>query len=879
VTQPVDFPPLMMAEPVLGEREPLSPARPGRGVRRPDAATQGNRLGGKWQALADAMEQQRAQLATTIGGVDPEQVLVLEIATTIDDFARAVRRIPGFEYLAEIDEDAIDDPEDVFAREGGEGGSVDTAIPGTMFLMATNQQALAGVLDLWQQYQADETAPFPYGMNRWKEVFRYLLDVRRWSAQDRLRGTGAAQDFAQRAAAGQVVVPAELELWYREDSERRQQAAASVTTAVVAANGRVVAQADIPGIAYHALLVELPISGVQPVFQGTPDDVALMRVEELAFVRPQALILTTREEELTAIAGPPPGAATAAGDPLVAMLDGVPLLGHQVLAPHLHLDDPDDLQGSTTAQQRQHGTAVASGIVHGDLGAREQALRRPVYTRPVLVPDQMYDGRVVERIPRDTLAIDLIHRAVVRMYEGEAGAAATAPTVRIINLSLGDASNPLATRLSPWARLVDWLSHKYGVVFIVSAGNHPALLELPFTVDEFQRLDERQRRRETLRALSLVAHQRRLLSPAESVNALTVGASHDDRATMPPAGSRIDLLPGAPSGPEAPPSPISSIGHGYRKGIKPDLLAPGGRLMYRPDSPLTSVRPSILRPQGSPSAAAPGVEVAAPGSSGTLNHRCFTHGTSIAAAITTHHLGVLLEDLESLTDAAGRSIPPASLGVLAKALAVHSARIPQTGRNELESVLSSTITRRRMRANVARFYGYGSLNPSRLAAGAFTRVTLLGVGTLLPDQGHRYLVPLPPCLSGHVGERTLTITVASLVPIRARDHRHRAAEVYFRPDTASLVVSRQDADSTLVRKGTVQHEVLRGAQAAVFSDGDELGITVSCRSLVGLHREPSLYGIAVTLEVPESSQIPLYAQVETRVRQQVAVRALVQNHS
>lgn len=879
MTEPVEFPLVMLAEAVPSGREPLGQARAGRGVRRPDATTQGGRLGGKWQALTDTMEQQRAQLAATLGGTDPELVLVLEIATTIDDFANAVRRIPGFEYLAEIDEDAIDDPEDVFAREGDDESVTDEVIPGTMFLMATNQQALVRVLDLWRQYQADEQARFPHGLGRWKDVFRYLLDVRRWSAQDRLRGTGAALDFAQRAAAGQELVPAELELWYRNDAERRQAAEAAVADAVMAADGEVVARADIPNIAYHALLVQLPITGIQPVLEGAPDDVALMRVEELAFVRPQSLILTAREEAQTALLGPLVGGPAPAGDPLVAILDGVPLLGHQALAPHLRLDDPDDLQAVTTALERQHGTAMASGVIHGDLGAPGPALTRPVYTRPVLIPDQMFDGSLVERIPANVLAIDLIHRAVVRMYEGEAGAAPVAPTVRAINLSLGDTNNPLATTLSPWARLLDWLSHRYGVVFVVSAGNQPALLELPFSVDELTQLDDRQRRRATLRALALVAHQRRLLSPAESVNALTVGASHDDHATAPATGARIDLFPGASAATEAMPSPISSIGLGYRKGIKPDLLAPGGRVLYRPDSPLPSTRPSVLRPQGSPSMAAPGVEVAAPGTGGTLNHRWFMHGTSIAAAITTHHLGSLLELLESLRDASGRVLPPASLGVLAKTLAVHTARIPRGGRDELESVLADTITSRRMRAAVARFYGYGVLNPSRLTAGGLSRVTLLGAGTLLPEQGHRYAVPLPPSLSGHAGDRTLTVTVGSIVPIRARDHRHRAAEVYFRPDTTSLVVARQDADSNLVRKGAVQHEVLHGTQAAVFSDGDELGVTVSCRSLVGTHREPSLYGIAVTLEVPEVTQLALYSEVETRVRQQIAVRARVQNPS
>jgi hypothetical protein len=246
--------------------------------------------------------------------------------------------------------------------------------------------------------------------------------------------------------------------------------------------------------------------------------------------------------------------------------------------------------------------------------------------------------------------------------------------------------------------------------------------------------------------------------------------------------------------------------------------------------------------------------------------------------MTTHHLGHVLETLRVLQDPAGRALPDAYLGILAKSLVVHSARIPD-GSNELGSVLSASVTGQRMRAALARFFGYGVIDPAKLTEGALTRVTLIGAGELLPGNGHRYAVPLPPSLSGHAGLRTLAITVAALVPIRARDHRHRASEIYFRPDTESLAVSRLDADHHLVRKGSVQHEVLEGKQAAVFADGSEIAVTVSCRSLVGAHNDPSMYGIAVTLAVPEQVGLPIYTEVEARVRQQIAIRQRVQNPS
>ena len=43
--------------------------------------------------------------------------------------------------------------------------------------------------------------------------------------------------------------------------------------------------------------------------------------------------------------------------------------------------------------------------------------------------------------------------------------------VVVISLSLGDLKRPYAGRIGPWARLMDWLSFRYRVLFLISAGN------------------------------------------------------------------------------------------------------------------------------------------------------------------------------------------------------------------------------------------------------------------------------------------------------------------------------------------------------------------------------------------------------------------------
>jgi hypothetical protein len=67
------------------------------------------------------------------------------------------------------------------------------------------------------------------------------------------------------------------------------------------------------------------------------------------------------------------------------------------------------------------------------------------------------------------------------------------------------------------------------------------------------------------------AHLRRLLAPAEAINAVTVGGVHEDGAVGGIAADRIDPFP-----PNGFPSAYNSLGSGFRRAIKPDLLAAGG---------------------------------------------------------------------------------------------------------------------------------------------------------------------------------------------------------------------------------------------------------------------------------------------------------------
>ncbi len=241
------------------------------------------------------------------------------------------------------------------------------------------------------------------------------------------------------------------------------------------------------------------------------------------------------------------------------------MANHDLLAGRLIVDDPDERERSYPALHRRHGTAMASVIIHGDLSAARDVLSRPLYVRPILeAPDRDDDP---ERYPRTELVCDVVHRAIVRMCEGEGDSPPVAPSVRLVNISIGDPDRHLARRVSPLARLLDYLADRYDLLFVVAAGNHPQPISYePQTGD--LRTDLR-------RAVVDDLLDRRLLSPAESINALTVGALNSDRSdAVVTAANRVEPADAGS------PALYSAVGRGFARSVKPEVFAPGGRQIY-----------------------------------------------------------------------------------------------------------------------------------------------------------------------------------------------------------------------------------------------------------------------------------------------------------
>ena len=121
------------------------------------------------------------------------------------------------------------------------------------------------------------------------------------------------------------------------------------------------------------------------------------------------------------------------------------------------------------------------------------------------------------------LLIDLFHRAIRRMVAGEGEEPPAAPTVKVVNLSFGNPWQPFDRQFSPLARLLDWLSWKYKLLFLVSSGNQPQDITIPVTEDKWKSLSPEELRDHVLHAMRADQFQRRPFSPAESMNAVTVG--------------------------------------------------------------------------------------------------------------------------------------------------------------------------------------------------------------------------------------------------------------------------------------------------------------------------------------------------------------------
>ncbi len=856
-----DFPLLRLGEGRAVPR-PAGTGRSAQPPRLPGRSRQNERFAPRFQRLEDGFAEGRDPLALRDdpSGLAPERVLVFEVAGSVSGFDRAVARIPGLEYLAEHHTQFPPDDDfwvvDTRVKREGQRRD-DKPVGGCVYLAMPDMRALRELLGLWRIFRTD--GEFGQGRAPWRHLFNQLKDLRPWGPMDRI--TPEVRDDFQYLLdtdpSGLMAV--EIELWPRTTEPARRQAFEGVSRIVGMSGGTVLDHAEILEIGYHAVLAELPRSEMERLTEE--DDVQLAVCDDIMHVRPQSVASLSPSSDPSS-SEPVPlrhEDLPARSFPIAALLDGMPVQRHQLLDGRIIVDDPDGVEDESTVAKRRHGTEMASLVLHGDLAETNSlpALSRPIHVHPVLwtLPDAL-EGP--ERFHPRRLLIDTFYRAVLRMKEGEGGGPPSSPDVFLVNVSLGDSRRPYANQMSPWARLLDYLACRFHLLFLVSAGNISEPLPIPgFSgLSAFEDAPIEQRQVAILTALGEKRSRRTLLSPAEAINVVTVGACHDDAAECPAyMGAFVDPIESRTL-----PNVSSALGLGHLRTVKPDILMPGGRehvvSMLGADG--LAVRPALP-------GHAFGIRAAAPDSTGRLDHTRPTSGTSAATALATR---LAHQIFDALTDPDNGNVladaNPRYYAAVVRALLVHGCRWDEeTAEQVKQAVGPQEPPRHAERAdNVARVLGRGVPLVDAVTTCATDRATLIGYGEIEGGQVLEYQVPLPISLSGRRIPRAVTIALAWFSPVTVRNRVYRLAKLAVEGHSSNAFGTTERSPQSgyhTTRRGTVFHERYEGDAVADFADGKHLSLRITCTTPAEPLDETIPFGIVVTIEAGE--QVPIYEEI------------------
>lgn len=823
----------------------------GGGSPNPTKTRQIERLDPQFLALQQALDGRKAELSQSALGAAPEHVLVFETNGPPDEFFAEVASRPELEWLLDFeDRAAVDADFPAKKREKPLPPQAEETLTQYVYMVLFNQAALEQLLSYWTIYKTSKR--MPAGLGAWAGVFRCLRSIRRWGPRDRLREAELLQDVLESVDPLRKA-PVEIELWPRSAQQRRQ-ARDRLRGEVEAVNGTVLDEVDVPEVHYHAMLVELPHGHLQSLLQ---QDVAWLQIDDIYLVRPTPQCVTAVDTTDAVDSSAVVDAVPAIGEPVVALLDGLPMENHPHLRGHLIVDDPDEWGTTYPAAERKHGTAMASLILRGGNELSDAPPGDPLYVRPILRPILDALGAVRESPPRGKLWLDLVHQAVRRMLAEDVPGGPVAPSVKVINFSVADQGRPFLCESSPLARLLDWLSWKHQVLFVVSAGNYSD--RLPRECEDDARL---------LQHVFANRRHRRLLSPGESLNAITVGAVGIDQATTPiPANAKP--LPGRPDLPAA----YSALGRGHRRSVKPDVLMAGGRQLYQrlptADAPWTCLARHVV-----------GQLVAVPGNvaSRTTTRLC---GTSNAAALTSRLAGLYAGTIADVIAGSdnGEALANVPMAVLLKALLVHTADWHDEAFAFTKEALADWVEPSRAKDELAGLLGYGALRGERGLGCSAERATAIGGGYIFKDTRVRHRLPIPASLHAFTGWRRVTVTLAWLSPVNAGSRKYRVARLGLDlpgEGNTPLRVKAAQVHSGATTRGTVQHVVLERPRTAVNVGSDEeFEFYVTCAEEGGNLTEPVPYGLAASIEVQPGTGVAVYDEVQERLKPRVPIVARV----
>lgn len=790
----------------------------------------------------------------------PERALVFELKGPVENF-EAVAVELGFEFLVGENKRGLDSEEAAEVHEEEQRGLNDERPVGpNLYLTMPSEAGLRKLLARWKSFTQNE--PAPLGLSRLWTIFGYLTDLRTWSAKDRIDPAMLA--YVQRMLGERVNDPVSLEidLWFRSTERERDKALATLRQVLAENNGHELDLVTIEAIRYQGILINVPANIAQLLVEGQG---GLAHLDEIMTIRPQS-DFDLDEQAQNGRQGDIPDAPRPTRNAIAAILDGFPVDAHEAIAGRIDVVEVDARAIDAPVDRRAHGTAMASLVTRGDLHAPGQALDRRVAVVPVLISDA--SGR--ERTIPGKLPIGVIYRALQAIVGEGRPVPQALKDVVVINHSLCDTYAPFVRRPSPWAALLDHFSYKYRLVFVVSAGN----INTPFELSEFEDVDQLRaadpsnRQLAILLAVEASKGTRGLLSPAEAMNAITVGAIHAEEAGPPTGGNVIDPYPDARL---TMPNLASALGLGINRCIKPDVITNGGRFAAG-CSNLQGGGVSVSARR----VAAMGQLVASPSRTGDLTERARLAGTSNSAALTTRACINIASSVEELFAAHGvdwLTLP--TRAAILRALVAHGCSWGVTG-DVLEEIYPPTGTRQwfARRETISRFLGYGRLDPDRVTSGAANRITLLAEDSVRHEKLNEYKIPIPPAMLGNRDLRTVVITLAYMAPVKPELADYRGVALKVVSDGGTREFWKNGLDRVLqpnarsADRGTLCHFVLQGEtlKKAANAKGEIfIGVQAMARH-PDFKKVDVPYALAITLEVAQSASSKLYAQVQDAVK-------------
>ena len=165
---------------------------------KPNPSRQASRIEPQFRKLVTAFEAQRAKMGVGIPDeVDPNLVIVFDLAGSVKDFCNAINKVEGLEFLSEFVGD-VADPDDDFYLKDDKGNKTDKPVSHSLYLAMSNMTAIEELLQLFEKWKSDPKVTLDRGLYKFKEMFQQLVAIRHWGPQDRIQETGLYEEWKER---------------------------------------------------------------------------------------------------------------------------------------------------------------------------------------------------------------------------------------------------------------------------------------------------------------------------------------------------------------------------------------------------------------------------------------------------------------------------------------------------------------------------------------------------------------------------------------------------------------------------------------------------------------------------------------------------------